>query len=489
MSKEQLTRRSFVKFAGVSGMAVIAAGALSGCGAWTSRSQAADGEASANQGTSEIVEVADDLILIEGGAFMMGSPEDESWRGSDETQHEVEVSSFYLAPREVTCAEYAAITGKGQSSDVAASGMTWREAIEFCNALSAQEGLTPAYTVENGNVVWDRTAAGYRLPSEAEWEYACRAGGSTPFNTGEGIDPDTGANYYGHYPYNIEQNYFEQENLDIEPGQYRQAPIAPASFSPNAWGLYDMHGNVAEWVWDAYGEYASDKAIDPAGPEAGVLRVNRGGGWNDFAKNLRSAYRASLPADSSSPSVGIRVARNAQPGTGTIGAFAAAATAASGGGGIIVFFSWSGNTRQIAGEIASQTGYPVVELELEQPYSTNYSTCLDESQRDQNQQARPALTTRIDDFDNYSTVIVGYPNWWASIPMPIATFLESYDFSGKTILPFSSNGGGGLGQSVSAISKLAPDATIGNALSIYYTGGSEMPDDVAAWLASNGIEG
>lgn len=489
MREEQLTRRSFMGLVGVSGMTILAGSALAGCGAWTPRSQAANSVEPVSDHKHEppeVAEISDDLILIEGGTFLMGSPENESWRGEDEVQHEVAVSSFYLAPRETTGAEYAAVMG-GRASDVAAADMTWRQAIEYCNALSAREGLSPAYAVEGADVTWNRASLGYRLPTEAEWEYACRAGSTTPFNTGEGIDPDTEANYYGQYPYNIEQNYFSQGNLDIKPGQYRQAPIAPGSFGANAWGVFDMHGNVAEWVWDAYSSYGASPAVDPTGPATGALRVNRGGGWNDFAKNLRSAYRASLPADASSPSVGIRLARNAEPGTGVVGAFSPASTATSAGEGIIVFFSWNGNTRQIAREIASQTGFRAVELELEQPYSTNYSTCLDEAQRDQNQQARTALKTHIDDFDKYSTVIVGYPNWWASIPMPIATFLESYNFVGKTILPFSSNGGGGLGQSVSAISKLAPDATIGNALAIYYAGGADMPSDVSSWLESNGI--
>ena len=87
-------------------------------------------------------------------------------------------------------------------------------------------------------------------------------------------------------------------------------------------------------------------------------------------------------------------------------------------------------------------------------------------------------------MDRYGTVYLGYPNWWSSIPMPIATFLESYDFSGKVIRPFCSNGGGGLGQSVAAISKLVPDASVVQGLSVYYSGGSDMPQQVADWLAS-----
>ena len=128
-----------------------------------------------------------------------------------------------------------------------------------------------------------------------------------------------------------------------------------------------------------------------------------------------------------------------------------------------------------------------VELVCEKPYSTDYNTCLDEAQRDQNQQARPALTTHIDDMDRYGTVYLGYPNWWASIPMPIATFLEEYDFAGKRIVPFCSHGGGRLGQSLTAIAKLAPEADLGTGLSIHYSGGATLAADVTAWLDANGI--
>ena len=158
----------------------------------------------------------------------------------------------------------------------------------------------------------------------------------------------------------------------------------------------------------------------------------------------------------------------------------------SGGKPLVAYFTWSGNTRLIAEEVADQLGVEAVELVCETPYSSDYDTCLDEAQRDQNSQARPALATRIDDMAQYGTVYLGYPNWWASIPMPVATFLESYDFAGKAILPFCSNGGGGLGQSVAAISKLAPTAHVGQGLSIYYSGGSEMPQLVRDWIASQG---
>ena len=432
--------------------------------------------------TGDAAPVEDGLLFVTGGAFTMGSPEDEPWRVGDEVQHDVTVDDFYLAPLEVSQADYNRLMGLGGGSgDVPVAGISWLDAVAYCNALSAEADLESAYAIDGESVTWNLGAAGYRLPTEAEWEYACRAGTTGPFNMDHSPSADE-ANYYGHYPYEIEGNYFDQGVLETKPGVYRGEPIASGSFEPNAWGFYDMHGNVAEWVWDRYGAYDTGNAHNPTGPEAGELRVNRGGGWNDFAKNMRSAYRASLTATSSSPSVGLRVARSAVLREGEIGGRTMSET--SGGKPLVVYFTWSGNTRLIAGEIGKQLGVEPIELVCESPYSTDYNTCLDEAQRDQNQQARPALATRIDDMAQYGTVYLGYPNWWASIPMPIATFLESYDFSGKTILPFCSNGGGGLGQSVAAISKLVPTAHVGQGLSIYYSGGSDMPQQVEAWLAS-----
>ena len=487
VAQPTLTRRSLI------GAGALASGmlALAGC-SWTPRnaqtSQSAEpgssaraNSAAAQAGSDASGNANDDLALISGGTFTMGSPADEPWRGDDEVAHEVTVSDFYLAPMEVSQQEYnATMGGSGDAGNVPATGVTWYDAIAYCNALSTKAGLSPAYAVDGESVTWDRSANGYRLPTEAEWEYACRAGTTGPFNLDHSPSADE-ANYYGHYPYEIEGNYFDQDVLEVKPGVYRSEPIASGSFAPNAWGLYDMHGNVAEWVWDRYGAYDASASHDPTGPDTGELRVNRGGGWNDFAKNLRSAYRASLTPTSSSPSVGFRVARNAASLEGTVGG--AATTQAAGGEPLVMYFSWSGNTRKIAQEVASQIGVEPVEIVCEHPYSSDYNTCLDEAQRDQNQQARPKLTTHIDDMGRYGTVYVGYPNWWASIPMPIATFLESYDFSGKEIRPFCSNGGGGLGQSVSAISKLAPNAHVGQGLSIYYSGGADMPQQVTDWLA------
>ncbi|MDD3795874.1 MAG: flavodoxin, partial [Lachnospiraceae bacterium] len=154
---------------------------------------------------------------------------------------------------------------------------------------------------------------------------------------------------------------------------------------------------------------------------------------------------------------------------------------------LIAYFSWSGNTKEIAEEIQAQTGAELFEIELVNPYSSDYNTVLDEAQRDQNEQARPELATHVKNMEDYDTIILGYPNWWASIPMPIASFLEEYDFSGKTIIPFCSHGRGRFGQSLTAIAKLVPDATMGEALSIHYSGGNEVSGNVADWLEANGI--
>lgn len=154
---------------------------------------------------------------------------------------------------------------------------------------------------------------------------------------------------------------------------------------------------------------------------------------------------------------------------------------------LIAYFSWGGNTRGIAKEFAKQTGADIFEIEPKVPYSTNYNTVLKQAQEDQHKNARPELNATVKNFSEYDTIILGYPNWWASIPMPVATFLESYDFAGKTIMPFCSHGGGRFGQSISAITKLAPDAKIMQGLSVLYSGGSTLKNDIAKWLKDSGI--
>lgn len=177
----------------------------------------------------------------------------------------------------------------------------------------------------------------------------------------------------------------------------------------------------------------------------------------------------------------------------TLGALAAGglfrpARAAS-SGTLIAYFSWSGNTRGIARLLHRKIGGDLVEIEPVTPYSEDYNTCLEQARSDQERGARPKLKTTIADMARYDTVFLGYPNWWATIPMPVASFLEQYDFSGKTIVPFASHGGGRLGQSITDIAKLCPSSRLLEPLSVRYSGGSSLSRDMDAWLERIGMKG
>lgn len=436
------------------------------------------------------MESPDEFVSIQGGTFEMGSPETEAWRSADEEQHSVTVSDFYMSRYELTQKEYQSVMGVNPSNfsgdDLPVENVSWLDAVVYCNERSTAEGLNCAYKIIGQNVSWDRSANGYRLPTEAEWEYACRAGTTTPFYIEDSPSADQ-ANYYGHYPYGIEDHYFSQENLTVKPGQYRQTTLPVGSFDPNPNGLYDMYGNVSEWVWDYYGAYFLQDQTDPVGPDNGTMRVYRGGGWNDFAKNMRSAYRAAMEPDKGSFNLGIRLVRNAVAGIGSVAGNNLRTEKEQSGKILIAYFSWSGNTEHAAEEIAKQTGADLFEITMVTPYSSDYNTVLDQAQADQSAQARPELASHVENMEQYDTILLGYPNWWASIPMPVASFLEEYDFSGKTIVPFCSHGGGRFGQSLTAIAKLASDASMGEALSIHYSGGNSLSDDIAQWLEKNGL--
>ena len=195
------------------------------------------------QENPELLPSSENFVLISGGTFQVGSPESEAWRSADETLHTVTISDFYMSIYELTQAEYQEIMGENPSNfsgeSLPVENVSWLDAIHYCNARSEKEGLTPVYTIEGQSVTWDRSADGYRLPTEAEWEYACRAGTDTPFYI-ENSPSAENTNFYGHYPYMIEENYFSQGNLEVQPGQYRQTTVEVGSFAPNPNGLYDM---------------------------------------------------------------------------------------------------------------------------------------------------------------------------------------------------------------------------------------------------------
>ena len=226
----------------------------------------------------------------------MGSPTTEALRGSDEFQHQVTLSAFRMSTYEISNAQYAAFLNAnaiGANGLYAAGAYPTQPLIYDCgsfNGLYYTGGQwQPAAGKENYPVIcvtWYGAAvfatyAGGRLPTEAEWEYACRAGTTTPFNTGNCLDY-TQANYYWPAPYSVCSN----ANTN-DPGQTQ----AVDSYAPNAFGLYNMHGNVYEWCSDWYAAYSTASQTNPTGPSTGAGRVVRGGGWADIAWICRSAFR------------------------------------------------------------------------------------------------------------------------------------------------------------------------------------------------------
>ena len=211
--------------------------------------------------------------LIPAGKFTMGE--------GDEA-HEVTLTKpFKMGVHEVTQAQYEQVMGVNPSTfkgaDNPVENVSWDDAVEFCRKLSELPAEKAA-----GNV--------YRLPTEAQWEYACRAGTTTKFSFG---DDDSGLGDYA----------WHSENSDKKPH-----PVG--SKLPNAWGLYDMHGNVSEWCQDWYVDYPSGSVTDPSGATSGSLRVFRGGSWGSTAGSCRSAYRLRYLPSFRSSGLGFRVVRS-----------------------------------------------------------------------------------------------------------------------------------------------------------------------------------
>ena len=163
------------------------------------------------------------------------------------------------------------------------------------------------------------------------------------------------------------------------------------------------------------------------------------------------------------------------------------AATASGGKALVVYFSWSGNTENVANAIADQTGADVFEIVPEEAYIDDYDALLDIATEEKESGARPAIAGSIEDIAQYDVIYVGYPNWWSDMPMILYTFFDSYDLSGKTIAPFCTSGGSGLSGTVSSIKELEPDANVLEGLHIGSSSASNPDSAVSDWLGSLGL--
>jgi len=252
------------------------------------------------------------MLPIPAGSFIMGSAEsEEGHQAAESPQHEVSISAFSMAETELTQRQWLDVMGYSTnfqrfSEELPAEGFCWYDAVNFCNELSASEGLSPCYTLENieyrnpyhiisADVTWDFSANGYRLPTEAEWEYACRAGTTTRFHSGDSVA-------------SLNQVGWHAEDSDPE-----THPVAQKA--PNAWGFYDMHGNVGEFCWDFYDEtyYERSPHTDPTGSEMGERKVRRGGSWFDLPETCRSAFRKNCGLSCGCDASGFRVVRSVAP--------------------------------------------------------------------------------------------------------------------------------------------------------------------------------
>jgi formylglycine-generating enzyme required for sulfatase activity len=266
------------------------------------------------------------MAWIPAGTFTMGSPVSEAGREPvlNEAQHEVTLTqNFYMGKYPVTQARYEAVMGSNPSAhrlggnrasyvaglntaDFPVEMVSWYDALVFCNKLSVDEGLEPAYRIngstdpavwgpvptDDDDAIWDAAqiiagSNGYRLPTEAQWEYACRAGTKTAYNWGTDTINPTQANYIF--------------------GPDRTTEVG--SYAPNAWGLYDMHGNVYEWCRDWSGAYENEVQTDPTGPISGGFRIRRGGSMGIEGKYLRSALREYNDAYYQGTTTGFRLVR------------------------------------------------------------------------------------------------------------------------------------------------------------------------------------
>jgi len=230
------------------------------------------------------------MVLVKGGTFQMGSNNDDD---DDNQIHSVTVSSFYIGKYEVTQKEWQAVMGsnpshfKGDNRPV--EQISWYEAVAFCNKLSQKEGLTKAYTINGKKITCNWQANGYRLPTEAEWEYVARGGKLSKGYTYSGSDDLDEVGWY----------YRNSGNQTKEVGTKKA----------NELGIYDMSGNVGEWCWDWYDSYSSASQTNPKGAGSGSYRVLRGGSWYDYDNRCRVSHRNYNSPDRSNGDLGFRLSR------------------------------------------------------------------------------------------------------------------------------------------------------------------------------------
>ena len=239
--------------------------------------------------TLNIAGVQQTMRWIPPGEFMMGSPQSEPDRDDDEYYHKVQLTrGYWLADAACSQELWQALTGNNPGNFQGVlrpvENVSWVEVMECIDGAGKELSLD--------------------LPTEAQWEYACRAGTTTPFNLQENIDPES-FNYDGNYPYgDAKQGRFRQETVDVK----------LLEFTPNYWGLWQMHGNVWEWCSDWYEEYErTEFVVNPTGPADGEARVLRGGGWFDLARRCRSAYRTGALPSLRLNFLGFRFAQVDQP--------------------------------------------------------------------------------------------------------------------------------------------------------------------------------
>lgn len=231
------------------------------------------------------------MISIPAGQFAMGSLPSEPGRQDDETPHTVTLSRDLVVQRaEVTQKQWREAMGAAPDGVNTACGeacpvthVSWLDAVRFANAVSELEGLKPAYQIYGSTVAWQRDSAGYRLPTEAEWEYLARAGAAGMYSGGGQVG-------------------------DVAWTLGAGGPKPVAQKTPNGFGLFDMTGNVHEWCWDLYGPYPAD-VTDPTGPQVGVGRVFRGGSWRVLSRSARVANRDWMKPELSNDQVGLRLVR------------------------------------------------------------------------------------------------------------------------------------------------------------------------------------